>query len=148
MTAAARFTGLLRARQLLDRTARVEIKLYASLALTGRGHHTDRAVILGLLGYEPATLDPDAGDAALKIVAQDGRLMLGGDHTIGFDSARDIVWAGRERLPQHPNALTFTAFDAGGDILLKRTWFSVGGGFVRDEDEIGRNACCVCGRAP
>jgi L-serine dehydratase len=140
MTAAARFTRRLRADGMLARTARVEIKLYASLALTGRGHHTDRAVILGLIGYEPATLDPDAGDEALKAVAATGRLLLGGDQAIGFDAARDIVWAGRERLPQHPNALTFTAFDSGGEILLGRTWFSVGGGFVRDEDEIGRNA--------
>ena len=140
MTAAARFTGVLRSQGLLARTARIEIKLYASLALTGRGHHTDRAVILGLIGYEPATLDPDAGDEALRIVAADGRLMLGGDQAIGFDAERDIVWAGRERLPQHPNALTFTAFDGDGQPLLKRTWFSVGGGFVRDEDDIGRNA--------
>jgi L-serine dehydratase len=140
MTAAARFTGLLRSQGLLARAARVEIKLYASLALTGRGHHTDRAVILGLIGYEPAALDPDVGDQALKAVAQDGRLMLGGDHAITFDAERDIVWAGRERLPQHPNALTFTAFDGDGQPLLRRTWFSVGGGFVRDEDDIGRNA--------
>jgi len=140
MTAAARFVARLREQGLVARAARVEVKLYGSLALTGRGHHTDRAVILGLMGHEPATLDPDAGDEALKAVAAEGRLPLGGEHPVGFDAGRDILWAKRERLPQHPNALTFTAFDAAGEPLASRTYFSVGGGFVRDEDEIGRNA--------
>ena len=140
MTAAARFAARLRGEGLLARTARVQTKLYASLALTGKGHHTDRAVILGLMGHEPAALDPDAGDAALKTVASEGRLWLGGDHIIGFDPERDIVWARRERLPQHPNALTFTALSAADEPLTSRTYFSVGGGFVRDEDDIGRNA--------
>ena len=140
MTAAARFAARLRDHGLLERTQRVEVKLYGSLALTGKGHATDRAVILGLMGQEPATLDPDAGEAALKAVAAEGRLDLGGDHAIGFDAGRDILWARRERLPQHPNALTFTAFDSAGESLASRTYFSVGGGFVRDEDEIARNA--------
>ena len=137
MTAAGRFLGRLGAD--LARTARVETKLYASLALTGRGHATDRAVILGLAGFEPRTMDPDAADGAIAAVREAGRLKLSGRHEIGFDEARDLVWAGRERLPQHPNALSFTAFDAGGAVLLARTYFSIGGGFVRDEDEIAQN---------
>ena len=140
MTAAARFVRRLGEQGLLARTARVQATLYASLALTGRGHHADRAVILGLMGREPAELDPDVGDAALAAVAEDGRLTLGGGQEVAFDAARDLVWNGRTRLPQHPNALTFAAFDAQGEMLLERTWFSIGGGFVRDEDEIGRNA--------
>jgi L-serine dehydratase len=140
MTAAARFVEMLQAGGWLDRTARIEVKLYASLALTGRGHHTDKAVILGLWGFVPATLDPDEGDACLQAVAREGRLWLGGQHPIPFDAATDILWAGRERLPQHPNALTMSAFDSEGGLLAARTWFSVGGGFIRDEDEIGRNA--------
>ncbi len=139
MTAAARFAARLRSAGLLERTARVEITLYASLALTGRGHHTDRAVILGLMGCEPATLDPDEGEAALEAVAAAGELRLGGTRKIGFVAARDIVWAGQQRLPQHPNALRFAAFDGAGALLEARLWFSIGGGFVRDEDEIGRN---------
>jgi L-serine dehydratase len=140
MTAAARFVALLHERGLLPRTVRVQVKLFASLALTGRGHHTDRAVILGLLGQAPASLDPDEGEALLQAVAAHGRLDLGGRAPIAFEAARDIVWAGRERLPQHPNALTLTALGAQGDVLLSRAWFSVGGGFVLDEDEISRNA--------
>src|SRR3954468_21453098 len=107
MTAACRFLGRLRDAGLLPRTARVETTLYASLALTGRGHATDRAVILGLAGFEPRTLDPDAGDAVVDAARTQGRLKLAGAHEIAFDESRDLVWAGRTRLPQHPNALKF-----------------------------------------
>ncbi|MGA0602299.1 L-serine ammonia-lyase [Caulobacter sp. KR2-114] len=139
MTAAGRFVDWLRTNGRLDRVHRIEVTLYASLALTGRGHATDRAVILGLAGFVPASLDPDAGEAVLAAIAREGRLALGGVREIAFDAARDLVWAGRERLPQHPNALTFAAFDAAGGELGRRAYFSIGGGFVRDEDEIGRN---------
>jgi L-serine dehydratase len=139
MTAAVRFTARLADHDLLDRARRVETTLYASLALTGRGHATDRAVILGLAGFEPRTLDPDAADLAVDAVRSSGKLKLGGRHEIAYDEARDLVWAGRERLPQHPNALKFEAFDAEGAPLMARTYFSIGGGFVRDEDEIGQN---------
>ena len=140
MRAGARFIERLRAAGSLDRVVRVEVKLYASLALTGRGHGTDRAVMLGLMGYDPATLDPDEGEAALAALRACGRMTLGGGGpTIGFDEGLDILWAGRERLPQHPNALTFTAFDAAGAEVAHRSYFSIGGGFVRDEEEMGRN---------
>jgi L-serine dehydratase len=139
MSAAARFLATLAGR--LDRVARVETVLYGSLALTGRGHATDRAVILGLAGFQPATIDPDAADAAFARIAASGRLSLGeGGPTIDFDPASDIVWAGRTRLPQHPNALRFRAFDAAGATLGEGTYFSIGGGFVRDEAEMGANA--------
>ncbi len=140
MTAAARFVGELRESGALGSVARVQVKLYASLALTGRGHATDRAVMLGLMGFEPASLDPDAGEAALEALRANGRMALAGSADIGFDEQADIVWAGRQRLPQHPNALTFTAFGAEDGVVLEKTYFSVGGGFVREEAEIGRNA--------
>jgi L-serine dehydratase len=147
MTAAARFVQRLDERGVLPQVARMEATLFASLALTGRGHATDRAVILGLAGFDPATLDPDAGEAVLARVRAHGRLPLGGGE-IAFDESRDILWAGRERLPQHPNALRFRARRSGGEVLAERTYFSVGGGFVRDEDEIGRNAPDEAGPAP
>jgi L-serine dehydratase len=136
MTAAGRFIERLVGEGLAPRTVRLQVKLYASLALTGRGHATDRAVALGLLGFEPASFDPDAAEAALLALTQTRRLPR---IDAAFDPGADIVWAGRERLPQHPNALTFTAFGPAETLVLARTYFSVGGGFVRDEDEIGRN---------
>jgi L-serine dehydratase len=148
MTAAARFVAWLEAHGGLAAADRVEVKLYASLALTGRGHATDRAVILGLAGFEPASLDPDEADRALAAIRADGRLALGGRRAIGFDEARDIVWAGRERLPLHPNALTIMAFAADGSLQAARTYYSVGGGFVRDEDEAGANASEAIGAEP
>ena len=138
MTAARRFLERLGAD--LERTARVETTLYASLALTGRGHATDRAVILGLAGFEPRSLDPDAADAVVEAARATHVLKLGGRREIAFDEARDLVWEGRTRLPQHPNALKFTAFDAEGRPVAERTYFSIGGGFVRDEEEMGQNA--------
>ena len=116
--------------------ARVRAKLYASLALTGRGHGTDRAVILGLCGFTAATYDADVAEATLGDVRSRGGLRLAGRRPITFDEASDIVWAGRERLAYHPNALTFTALDPEGELLEDRTWYSIGGGFIRDQDEI------------
>jgi L-serine dehydratase len=137
MTAAGRFLQRLDGK--LGQTARVRIALYASLALTGRGHATDRAVILGLAGFEPRTLDPDQADHVVAAVRADRRLNLAGQHEIAFDEATDLLWEGRTRLPQHPNAVKFTAFDAAGEVLAERTYFSIGGGFVRDEGEMGKN---------
>ena len=137
MTAAGRFLARLGER--VERTARIEVTLYASLALTGRGHATDRAVILGLAGFEPRTLDPDAAEREIQTIRADRQLRLAGGHAIAFDEARDLKWEGRTRLPQHPNALRFAAFDADGAAIAERTYFSIGGGFVRDEDEMGLN---------
>ena len=140
MTAASRFLERLRAAGVLTKVARVETTLYASLALTGRGHASDRAVIMGLAGFEPRTLDPDLADRAVAEARETHRLKLGGEHEIAFDEARDLRWEGRTRLPQHPNALKFEALGAAGETVAARTYFSIGGGFVRDEDQMGQNA--------
>ena len=143
MTAGGRFLERLSRQGLLAQTTRVEIALYASLALTGRGHATDRAVILGLAGFIPATIDPDAADAALATIRASGLLQLGLEGPqVAFDETRDILWEGRTRAPQHPNALVFRAF-AGEAQLAERLYFSVGGGFVVDEDEISANAAPI-----
>ena len=143
MTAAGRFLQQLAATGLLARVERVEDTLYASLALTGRGHATDRAVILGLLGFLPATIDPDAAEAALGATRASGRLALGsGGPTIAFDEAADILWEGRTRLPQHPNALAFRAYGGGG-LLAEELYFSVGGGFVLTAGEMEAGAPAV-----
>jgi L-serine dehydratase len=148
MTAAARFARMLTELALPDRVQRVDVKLYASLALTGRGHHTDRAVVLRLMGQDPGTLNPDAGDAELLALAENGVLALDGRHTIRFDADRDIHWAGSERLPQRPNAVTLSAYGVDGQHVLQRTSFSIGGGFVCDEVEISQNAPDEIGEIP
>jgi L-serine dehydratase len=138
MEAARRFVERLAGRD--EPVERIETKLYSSLALTGKGHATDRAVILGLAGFSPASFDPNAAEAALSAMRASGRLTLATGKTVAFDEGRDLVWAGRERLPHHPNALTFAAFDPAGALVEERTWYSIGGGFIRDQEEIGRNA--------
>lgn len=137
MTAAGRFLDLLRADGRLCDVANVDVKLFGSLALTGKGHATDRAVMLGLLGFVPSTMDPDAGDAALRQLQETGHMALGGDGPdIAFCEREHIDWAMRDRLPQHSNALRFTAYGASGAELLSRDYFSIGGGFVLDEAEL------------
>ena len=140
MTAAARFVAHLDALGVRDTVARLLIRLHSSLALTGRGHGTDRAVIQGLAGYSPATIDPDAAEQALAEVRSTGWLNLGGSGpNLQFDEVRDIAWLGRDRRPEHPNALSFQACDQAGAVVAERSYFSVGGGFVLDQDEIIAN---------
>ena len=137
MTAASRFLERLGADT--DRTTRVEVTLYASLALTGHGHATDRAVILGLAGFEPRGLDPDAADELIAEVRASHRLCLARPPRHRLRRGDGPQGEGRTRLPQHPNGLKFAAFDAAGGLIAERTYFSIGGGFVRDEDEMGTN---------
>ncbi|HEX4195848.1 MAG TPA: L-serine ammonia-lyase [Caulobacteraceae bacterium] len=138
MTAGLRFVEQLAENGRLGQVGQVRVTLYGSLALTGRGHGTDRAVQLGLAGFAPATIDPDLADTAFAAIGDGGQLRLGGLHPIAFDANRDIVWAGRERLPGHPNALTIAAFDGAGEAVLTETYYSIGGGFVRSQEELDR----------
>ena len=130
MRAAHRFTLELEARGLLEATARVETALYGSLALTGKGHDTDKAVILGLSGELPERVDPDAAPRIVAQAREDGALPLLGRHRVAFDEARDLQFRQRETLTRHPNGMRFRAFDATGAMLAEGVYFSVGGGFV------------------
>ncbi|MCK0208153.1 L-serine ammonia-lyase [Starkeya koreensis] len=140
MVAAASFADALAGRGLLARVARVETALYGSLAWTGKGHGTDKAVILGLAGQRPATVNPDRADALVAEVAQEGRLPLAGTHAIRFEAARDILFDGVAETPKHPNTLAFRAFAADGALIAEERWCSIGGGFVVPEAEVGRPA--------
>ncbi|MBA3895707.1 MAG: L-serine ammonia-lyase [Sphingomonadaceae bacterium] len=140
MTAAADFAVRLARGAMLDRVARVDVALYGSLALTGKGHASDRAILLGLSGERPASLDPDRADTIVTGIRSCGRLKLGGAQEIAFDEARDLRFLQRERLDFHSNAMRFTAFDAEGREIAQRTAYSVGGGAVIDQGETGRNA--------
>ena len=144
MTAAVRLLGELAAAGQLAQASRVEVTLYGSLALTGRGHATDRAVLLGLLGFLPATLDADAAEAALADLRATGRLALGragvtAGPEIAFDEATDLLWEGMTRLPRHPNALRFRVTLGDGDGLVERIFYSLGGGFVADDRQMEAN---------
>lgn len=125
--------------------ARIAATLFGSLAWTGRGHSTDTAVILGLLGEVPATLDPDAVAGLIAAQAADGTLLLPGAGPVAFVPDRDLAFDFQTLLPGHSNALRFTAFDARGDLLHERVFYSVGGGFVVAE---GENAAVETGVAP
>jgi L-serine dehydratase len=136
MNAARAFVLRLEHAGLLARTAQVGVQLYGSLALTGPGHATDRAVLLGLEGFDPATLDPDAMEPALARIRSTGRIRLLGRHEIGFDEPMDLLWHRAERLPGHSNGMRFTALDAAGGVLHREESYSVGGGFVVTAEEL------------
>ncbi|MCB2102801.1 MAG: L-serine ammonia-lyase [Rhodobacterales bacterium] len=138
MVAAARFVARLKRKGLFDRVAGVAADLFGSLALTGKGHGTDTAVVLGLAGYLPHTVDPDGVEALLAQVAAAGVLSLGGERDIPFHPAADIRFRMDAFLDFHPNGMTLTATDADGAEVMVRTYYSVGGGFVVAEDQTGQ----------
>ncbi|MEC8027082.1 MAG: L-serine ammonia-lyase [Pseudomonadota bacterium] len=140
MVAAGRYLTRLADSRRLDRVARAVVSLFGSLALTGRGHGTDTAVLLGLMGARPETLDPDGVAARVRAVANGRRLALGGGPEIAFDPAGDLLFRGDVFLDRHPNGLRFEAFDAARRELDAATYFSIGGGFVLAEDEEGDGA--------
>jgi L-serine dehydratase len=140
MTAACEFVETLEEKALLGLTHRVQCELYGSLALTGKGHATDRAVLLGLSGQRPHSLCPDEAERIVDQIRLGHRLSLGGDHDIEFVEERDLKFLQRERLPHHSNGMRFSAFRADGGLLDSRISYSVGGGAVVDEAAIARNA--------
>jgi L-serine dehydratase len=117
----------------LTSVCRISVTLYGSLGATGRGHGSDKAVILGLEGESPETVDVDSIQQRLDAINEAGELRLGGEHRVGFDRSRDLVFEKRESLPGHPNGLRFDSFDGDGEPILSRVYYSVGGGFVVGE---------------
>jgi L-serine dehydratase len=136
MRAAARFVSRwLQENGDLQRTARVRAEVFGSLALTGRGHGTDKAVLMGLEGHLPNLIDPDIIPAALARIRGDKKIRLLGKHEIGFDEKQDLIMNKRQKLPYHTNGMRFTAYDGAGDVIATRDYYSVGGGFVVNQDE-------------
>ncbi|WP_373488675.1 serine dehydratase beta chain, partial [Blastomonas sp.] len=140
MVAANRFVARLTDARHLAQVVRIETRLYGSLALTGKGHASDRAILLGLSGQEPRSCDPDSADRLVETIRAERVLRLAGHQIIGFDESADLLFLQRERLDYHSNAMTFTAFAADGSVIDQRNFFSVGGGAVVDQDETGANA--------
>ncbi|PPB48596.1 L-serine ammonia-lyase [Arthrobacter pityocampae] len=143
MTAAYLFTDRLRTDGLLAGVQRVQVDLFGSLGVTGHGHGTVKAVLLGLEGDQPHLVDPTTADARVAAIGEGRSLDLAGELRITFDPETDVLLHRRQRLDYHTNGMRFSAYSAGGEKILSREYFSVGGGFVLDEDEIGSETAAV-----
>jgi len=142
MRAARMFARRLKAEGLLAQTASVRAELFGSLGATGHGHGTPRAVLLGLEGNSPRTVDLERADDDVRRIRETGRLRLLGSelgvvHEIAFDEPNQLILHRRRSLPYHANGMTLCAYDSTGVPLLEKTYYSVGGGFVVDEDAVG-----------
>lgn len=118
----------------LAKTTQIKVELYGSLGATGKGHGSDKAVLLGLAGHEPDTVDVNAIEQMLAAIRESGQLGVLGRHTIAFNEKTDLIFNRRETLPLHANGMRFTAFAADGSELQNRIYYSVGGGFVVSAD--------------
>lgn len=134
MRAARLFADRLANEHLLPATAHIKVELYGSLGATGKGHGSDKAVLLGLSGHEPDTVDVNAVASILAAIRESGQLQLLGRHPIAFDEKADLIFNRRETLPLHANGMRFTAVGGDGAELLNRIYYSVGGGFVVSAD--------------
>ena len=130
MNAAREFVEALAARGLLERTVHLSAQLYGSLALTGRGHCTDRAVLLGLEGHRPDTIDSSVVEPTLQRIRGERRIRLAGRQEIAFDEPLNLLFHFDQVLPGHSNGMRFTAQDESGGILSREEYYSIGGGFV------------------
>ena len=139
MRAANMFVQSLRKAGDFDRVRRLHIALYGSLGATGKGHGTDKAVILGLEGEAPETVDTGGIPARLEQVVANGHLCLNGERELSFNASEDLTFHRSEVLPFHPNGMTFSAFDTDGTPVMERTYYSVGGGFVLNEAAAGED---------
>jgi len=132
MRAARQFAERLDADGQLARTASVKVELFGSLGFTGKGHGSDRAVLLGLEGEEPATVDVDSVAPRVAAATASKQVRLLGKHPVALDPETQLVFHRREKLPLHANGMRFTALDAAGGVVSERIYYSIGGGFVVD----------------
>jgi L-serine dehydratase len=139
MRAARRFASALEDGGRLGDAARVRVELFGSLALTGRGHGTDRAVLMGLEGDSPEGIDPDSVEPRVTAIRAENRLALLGKRPVAFREKDDLIFNRRDLLPTHSNGMRFTAWDASGGEIESRIYYSVGGGFVVNEGATGED---------
>jgi L-serine dehydratase len=137
MSAARRFARGLKKDNLQPGVSRIDIQLYGSLGATGKGHGTGPAVLLGLEGHRPDSVDPTILSPRMDEICTQCELLLNGEQPIAFHEHSDLTYHRKESLPYHPNGMMFTAFDGAGRVLRQRTYYSVGGGFVVDEKAAG-----------
>lgn len=133
MIAGFHFTQLIADR--ITEVVRVQVDLYGSLSLTGIGHHTDRATILGLLGNKPDTIKITSANEAMRLAIDSGEMQLSGSHAIGFNYQTDMLFH-EDNLPLHENGMMITAFDQAGKVIIDETYYSIGGGFIATADEL------------
>ena len=154
MLAANRFVRRMERQGTLSNVVRMRATLYGSLAFTGKGHATDRAVVLGLLGQTPDAVDPDTVDGMIAEIAGRKRLQLGGGPEIAFDPEHDIVFDYGPALPGHANGMIMASWlngsDPDGPPDKERAYYSIGGGFIATDDEFaaatGSVRCRICAR--
>ncbi|WP_369249320.1 L-serine ammonia-lyase [Streptomyces sp. R41] len=139
MRAARMFARRLRNEGLLAPVTSIRAELYGSLGATGHGHGTPKAVLLGLEGASPRTVDVEGADERVEQIKSSGRINLLGEHEIDFSFDDDLILHRRKALPYHANGMTIFAYDASGELVLEKTYYSVGGGFVVDEDAVGED---------
>jgi len=136
MRAAKRYLDNLRNAGKFDQISRIEVTLYGSLALTGIGHGTIKAIVYGLMGLEAEAIDPEK--PYVVAVERDNILHLGQQRAIPFHLSKDIIFAKDTFLPEHSNGMKFTAYDAKNKVILEEVYFSVGGGTIARRDEISK----------
>jgi L-serine dehydratase len=135
MRAGREFALGLKRDGLLAGTQEIVVRLYGSLALTGHGHGTDRAILLGLEGAEPETVDPDSIEPTVQRIRASGTLNVLGEHDTAFDEPMQLLFMRAERLPQHSNGMRFTALGADRKVLREVSYYSIGGGFIQKEGD-------------
>lgn len=138
MKAACEFAQKLKHENLLAQIQRVQIDLYGSLALTGKGHGTDIAILVGLENQMPNTVDPDHVPKRAKEIVSEHEINLAGEHKIKFTEATDLLLHQKELLPLHTNGMRFSIFDKENKLLKAQIYYSVGGGFIVTEEEFGK----------
>lgn len=135
MSAANKFLEQIDQKNLFTKAMRVEVKLYGSLALTGKGHGTDKAVLNGLEGYNPTTVIPEAMVPRMNEIIQKKELNLGRKKKIIFNADTDLLFLQKEVLPKHSNGMLFSVFDKSNQLLLSQVYYSIGGGFITTEED-------------
>ena len=135
MRAARQFVEFLEDSSVLSNTWRVTIDLYGSLGATGRGHQSDKAVLMGLTGKHPETVEIEKIPSELNSIRSDKTILLGGTKNIGFKDDKDLKFRGKS-LPHHPNGMIFSAYDQDGDLQCSKTYYSIGGGFILEESDL------------
>ena len=136
MRISARFLNGLKRKKIFDDVARVRIELQGSLALTGKGHATPKASILGLMGLKPETMNSDTADSDVDKVHETGKLMLGGKHAIPFNASNDIIFDFDDPCDVHPNGMRMIAYDSSDNVIRDRQYYSTGGGFIASKRQM------------